>query len=161
MKNLLLLGLPVLLMATAFTFTGPPTGSVHRAAAKKFDPKDWIINEATAQRMLDHYRNCRGGRCRQFKKETNNPEVEAYLRQQYTIIKAEQLMGRYTDADMDRYRRARNIPANDPRGDVSGYSTVITKYTVQAKGGSVFFPAMFVFVDSRTICPPPEMPPCN
>lgn len=161
MRNRLLFWLPVFLLVHASFIPHKTAKKINSGFSSSFDPADWIIDETTALRMEDFYKNCRGGQCRQFKKQTFNSEIEEYLKQTYTIVKKEQRMGRYSDADLDRYRRARKIPAGDPRGNVSGFSTVIIKYTLMDKSGSFFLPLRSAYVDNSTICPPPDTPPCN
>jgi hypothetical protein len=162
MRKRLLFFLPVLLFLHS-SFTRHPLlpDKPVPPQAKRFAPEDWLIDEATAAKMMDYYTNCRGGRCRAFKKPTLNKEVREYLEQRYTIVKAEQRMARYNDDDVERYRKARGIEAGDPKGDVSGFSTIITMYRVIPKGGSVLPQVRFMFADEYTICPPPDSPPCN
>lgn len=145
-----------------FSFTHSPKPAkkiVHSSAAKNhFDPKDWIIDDSVAQRMMDGYRKC-NGKCHQSRKQVPNDEVRAYLEQTYNVVGAQQLMGVYSDADVERYKRARKMAAGDPRGNVSGYTTIITQYKVVPKGGFLFAPIKLVYADHYTICPPPDI--CN
>jgi hypothetical protein len=146
----------ILLFATSFTTDRHSSTARHLAGKRAFDPKDWLIDEATASRMMIFYRDCKGGKCKPFKKHTVNSEAEDYIKENYTIIKAEPLMARYSEADEPRYRRARGLAADDPRGAVDGYSTVITRYRVQSKDKLLFAPPMSLYVDNATICPPPD-----
>lgn len=153
-----------LFLTSAFTHHKLPEKIRHVTAQQQnFDPNDWIIEEATAKRMAGYYRDCRGGKCRPFKKKTFNypTEIDNYIKQNYTIVSSWLQDSRYDDEDVDRYRRTRNIPAGDPRGDVSGYATKITVYQVISKTGSLFPQISRLYIDNLTICPPPETPPCN
>lgn len=162
MGKLLLFFLPVLFVhAWEPGRTAPVPKPTPAIQAKAFDPKDWLIDEATARKMMDHYRNCSGGKCREFKKRVVNEEARDYIEQTYTIVSSEVRMARYDDDDVERYRRARNLDAADPRGDVSGFSTTITLYRVLAKSGSLDAPVRTLYADNYTICPPPDNPPCT
>ncbi|WP_162944680.1 hypothetical protein [Flavisolibacter nicotianae] len=162
MGKLLLFFLPVLFV---HSLESGLKGPVHRPAStivtRAFDPKDWLIDEGTARKMMDHYRNCSGGKCREFKKRVMNDDARAYIEQTYTIVSSEVRMARYDDDDVERYRRARNFDASDPRGDVSGFSTTITLYRVMPKSGSLDAPVRTIYADNYTICPPPDNPPCT
>ena len=163
MRKRLLFFLPVLFfLHSSFTHhKRSPSLQSGLFPAHPFDPKDMLIDEATAVKMMDYYNNCRGGRCREFKKPTQNKEVREYLEQRYTIVKSEQRMGRYNDDDEERYRAARGMKPDDPRGSVSGFSTIITIYRVIPKDGSLLPQVRLLFADEYTICPPPDSPPCN
>ncbi|HET7897901.1 MAG TPA: hypothetical protein VFL47_09535, partial [Flavisolibacter sp.] len=89
--------------------------------------------------------------------------IDNYIKSMYDVISIKLENARYDDDDVPRYRQARGLASGNNQGDVSGYSTVLTVYKVKPKSsdGFLFPPAMFVYVDNATICPPPEVPPCD
>lgn len=163
MRKLAILLLPFFLFGTsAFTHRKLPAKIHSVPIVKNFDPEDWIIDERTARRMMNFYVNCHGNQCHQFKKQTLNNEAREYLEQMYTIVDSTKLMGRYDYSDVARYMKARRISPGENRGKVSGYSTIITRYTVMPKGGGALLaPLSFKYADNYTICPPPTSPPCD
>lgn len=167
MRKLLLMVLPVLLVLSSSFILLKPAKQTSRSQLPKpaFSPQDWIIPDTTADRMTDYFTNCRGGKCRRHQKKTFNfpTEIDNYIRSNYEVVSSWLQDARYDDSDVPRYRRARNFDPADKRGQVSGYSTVITVYKVRTKGATGFLlPVVLkVYVDNATICPPPELPPCN
>jgi hypothetical protein len=161
MKKRLLLGSAVLCLLFSTAFLPNPVTEKETSSQTKFDLNDWIIDKPSFERMYEYYNTCQGRECRSFKKTKRNTAVREELEKMYTILDEEQFMGRYTDADESRYRKARGLSADDEKGKVKGFSTIITRYKVEPKGGSVMLMARFLYTDEFSICPPPDSPPCD
>jgi hypothetical protein len=123
--------------------------------------EDWLIDKPTFDRMYAFYANCKGRECRTFKKSKRNSQVREELEKTYTIVREDKFMGRYTDEDMPRYKKARGISDDEESGKVKGFSTIIIRYEVVPKEGLLQAPLRFFYSDEFTICPPPDSPPCN
>lgn len=138
-----------------------PAGQKETASGSIFDLNDWLIDKATFDRMYEFYSACKGRECKTFKKSKRNHQVREAIEKTYTIVREEKFMGRYTDADMPRYKKARGILKDDERGKVNGFSTIIMRYEVMPKEGLLQAPVRFLYSDEFTICPPPDSPPCS
>lgn len=167
MRKFLLIVLPVLLViSSSFILLKSTIPPAHRKTHKlQFSPQDWIIPDTTAERMTNYFNDCKGGKCRRHQKKTFNfpTDIDNYIKKNYDVVNSWLQDARYDDADVPRYRKARNFDPADKRAQVSGYSTVLTVYKVKQKGDVGFLAPVFlrVYVDNATICPPPELPPCN
>ncbi|HET7898962.1 MAG TPA: hypothetical protein VFL47_14855, partial [Flavisolibacter sp.] len=132
MRKFLLFFLPAfLVISSSFVPKTVPRPGIFDANQKpRFSPQDWIVDEPTAQRMMNYFTNCAGKKCHRHQKQKYNfpTEIDNYIKSMYDVISINLENARYDDADVSRYRQARGLAAGNHQGDVSGYSTVLTVY---------------------------------
>lgn len=161
MKKRLLPFFAVLSILSLSAFLPVPAVQGNKMSLQVFDLEDWLIDKPTFDRMYAFYANCRGNECKTFKKSKRNSQVREEIEKTYTIVSEDKFMGRYTDDDMPRYKKARGINDEEERGNVKGFSTIIIRYEVVPKEGLFQAPLHFLYSDEFTICPPPDSPPCS
>ena len=146
----------------------------------------WEVPEPAALKMIDEYTHCTSDSCHEektkFSKRRRNIKRAIFKYYRLNFFdrlgpRVKWVHARYTAADEERYRLAREINPGDERGKVRGYKTKLlriaklgppSQYTSKkvvplfmvAGYGLMLDLNMFAttrYYDPRSICPPPTL----